>query len=146
MNALRQKYPKEWRIWVGMKDRCRRGIPGYEDITVCDDWQDFESFINTMGPRPSTEHQIDRIDPQGDYTPKNCRWATRSTQRRNQRNNQAKQMSGYWYWYDEAQRRGINPSTFRKRIGRMGYTPRQAALTPNLGRGGTGRIPRKPVS
>lgn len=27
-----------------------------------------------MGPRPTRDHTIDRIDPQGDYTTNNCQW------------------------------------------------------------------------
>lgn len=38
-----------------------------------------------MGIKPSTKHTIDRINNDGDYKPSNCRWATWSEQRRNQR-------------------------------------------------------------
>jgi len=75
-----------------MRKRCRnRNHPDYKHyggrgIKVCDEWGDFAAFVRDMGERPSPEHSIDRIDPNGDYTPANCRWATITDQIRNRRN------------------------------------------------------------
>lgn len=55
------------------------------DIRVCVRWHVFENFLADMGNRPSNAHSIDRINNDGNYEPGNCRWATRSEQRRNQR-------------------------------------------------------------
>lgn len=53
---------------------------------MCAAWaQDFQSFLHHMGPRPSPLHSLDRIDPNSDYAPGNCRWALPEVQARNKR-------------------------------------------------------------
>jgi hypothetical protein len=52
---------------------------------MCPEWRDsFVAFLTAMGPRPRG-HSLDRIDPNGNYEPGNCRWATPKIQRQNQR-------------------------------------------------------------
>jgi hypothetical protein len=56
-------------------------------ITVCDRWLDsFANFYADMGPKPSPQHSIDRINNSGNYEPSNCRWATPTEQAANTRN------------------------------------------------------------
>lgn len=92
----------EFSAWSQMISRCtdsnRRDWPSYggRGIKVCDRWRySFENFYSDMGQRPSSKHSLDRFpDNDGDYTPSNCRWATRSEQARNRRNNRHYEYNG----------------------------------------------------
>ena len=81
------------RSYHSMKQRCYNEkckdyyLYGGRGIKVCDRWlESFENFLEDMGDRPSKNHSIDRIDVNGDYSPKNCRWADNKTQMRNRKN------------------------------------------------------------
>lgn len=79
-----------YRSWRSMKERCsnsrRRDWNRYggRGIRVAEQWAVFAAFLNDMGERP-TGKTLDRIDPNGNYQPGNCRWADAKTQRSNRR-------------------------------------------------------------
>lgn len=76
----------EWWSWIGMHARCRRD-PLYTSrgISICRRWKIFKHFLEDMGPRPSQQHSLDRVDNDKGYTPDNCRWATSLQQNNNSR-------------------------------------------------------------
>lgn len=87
--------------WESIKTRClNKNTPYYKyyggrGITVCERWKNsFLTFLEDMGPRPTKNHSIDRIDVNGNYEPSNCKWSTQSEQCFNRRL-QSNNSSGY---------------------------------------------------
>jgi hypothetical protein len=80
----------EHNAWCLMKARCHnKNHPRYSEwggkgVTVCDEWRgDFMAFYRYIGPRPTPQHSVDRIDGALGYQPGNVRWATKSEQSSN---------------------------------------------------------------
>jgi hypothetical protein len=78
---------REYKIWAGMKKRCENpASPNWDKyggvgIKVCERWsKSFLAFHEDMGPSPSRDHSIDRIDNALGYFKENCRWATKKEQ------------------------------------------------------------------
>lgn len=82
----------EYSNWRSMLCRCyvpkKKEFRSYggRGIGVCDRWRySFENFYSDMGSRPSPKHQLDRIDVDGNYEPRNCRWVLPKVNARNKR-------------------------------------------------------------
>lgn len=85
--------------YCGMKQRCYNPNSehynryGGRGITMCEEWRDsFEAFRDWAYEngydenKKKWEQTIDRINPDGNYEPSNCRWVDRKTQSRNKEN------------------------------------------------------------
>lgn len=90
------RYSQEYKSWAHAKKRCYNEKTasykhyGGRGIKMCDRWlNSFENFYEDMGPKPSSEHSLDRYpnNETGNYEPGNCRWGTDEQQYRNRRSN-----------------------------------------------------------
>lgn len=134
-----QKYTL--RSYRAMIDRCEReGCNGYEQyggrgVKVCERWKSSaEAFLTDMGLRPRGQ-SLDRIDPNGDYTPENCRWATVREQANNKVDSHFLTVDGETKTIAEwATLTGIGHSTIKERIKR-GWSHKDAVSVKPLRKG-----------
>ena len=78
------------RWWLMMRRCYRKNDPRYDDyggrgIKVCESWHIFLNYYNDVGDVPFEGAELDRINPEGDYEPSNCKWVTASENMQNTR-------------------------------------------------------------
>lgn len=117
MSGNARKYPAEYNVWQNIKTRTsnqnRVNSAKYIQLGMYAPWKNnFMLFLHAVGPRPSIEHSIDRIDNNKGYYPGNVRWATRAEQARNTSKNLKIGDEVLW---DYAKRVGIPYNTLRDR-------------------------------
>lgn len=104
------KTSKEFHAWCGAKKRCYDKSEksyvhyGGRGIRMCKRWREsFENFFADMGPCPKdrsllrqrNKYSLDRYpNPNGNYEPGNCRWATQIEQCNNWRHNRIMTIRG----------------------------------------------------
>ncbi|MGC5796971.1 helix-turn-helix domain-containing protein [Sphingomonas sp. NFX23] len=85
-------YPTERNSYDAAKSRCNSeanknyNTYGGAGVTFYEGWDGpngFDRFLAHIGPKPTPDHSIDRIDNSRGYEPGNVRWATRIEQNRN---------------------------------------------------------------
>lgn len=125
----------EYRAWINMKSRCynKSNVSykyyGGRGIRVCSIWRDnFVAFFADLGPKPSQDHYLDRINPSGHYEPGNVRWVDARTNARNRRSVQIltidDQSMSLPDWADTS---GTKAKEIRRRLER-GWTPKEAVF------------------
>jgi len=107
--------------WRGMKQRCSNpNAEGYylyggRGIIVCKSWRDsFVIFRNWALKNGYTDQlTIERINVNGNYTPKNCKWIPLSEQANNTRRNRVINGKNLTQWSKEL---GINRGALQARL------------------------------
>lgn len=131
-----KKATAEYSAWFNMMRRCynpRRTDFKYYGacgIGVCERWRaSFPDFRTDMGECPKGM-QLDRRDNDKGYTPENCRWATRTEQQNNKRNNVHVEWKGLQVTVtDLARIVGIKSSRLRQRL-KKGWPVEKAVTQP----------------
>lgn len=125
-------------LWWSMKRRCNDTTSesyknyGAKGIEVCTEWLNYEEFYKWAYSN-GYEHglTIDRIDPNKNYSPDNCRWVDWKTQERNKTNNRLLTLNGETRCIAEwAEIMDISPKTIKSRL-RSGWSV-ERALTEHI--------------
>ena len=109
-------------VWSSMKQRCLNPNNaayknyGGRGIKICDEWNDFDIFINDMGIPPSG-WSLERLQNDEGYNKFNCVWSTWKGQCRNKRVNK-------YFYIDEkkmilkefTKENGLNYHTIKNRL------------------------------
>lgn len=129
-------------VWLEMRQRCKNPkhhaykYYGGRGIKICKEWESYKTFrdwaamtgYNANAKRG--ECTLDRIDPNGNYEPLNCRWVSMRVQQNNKRNNHYITINGVTRTIAEWGRTSeINEMTIRKRL-EYGWSDVDAVTMP----------------
>jgi hypothetical protein len=106
-HAKRGQHSPTYKSWTNARKRCysvnsnRYPEYGGRGIIMSPRWDNFLNFLADMGERP-LDKSLDRIDPNGNYEPGNCKWSTAKEQGQHRRPNRG--------WKNHEQSRQTQPS------------------------------------
>lgn len=128
---------KPYFIWVGIRQRCNNKKCkdykhyGGRGIKICNRWNKFFNFWEDMGKSYFDGATIERVDNDGDYTPQNCKWASRLEQSNNTRRSKRYGHDGKELTASEWEEiTGINRHVISQRIDNYGWTVKEALEIP----------------
>ena len=107
---------------------------GGKGVTICKEWDNFLCFKTwALNNGYADNLSIDRIDSNGNYEPRNCRWATPREQTLNR-------CRTIWLTIDDVTKcltdwcneYGISRSTVQSRIKNKGWDAKKAVTTPAI--------------
>ena len=135
--SSQQRHPA-YEAWVSMRQRCLDPqATNYKDyggrgIKICSRWRTFENFRDDMLPSWFSGGTLEREDNEGDYTPSNCKWATKKEQARNRRTTAWVEVFGERMSFAEAVEKFgvVKYGIARQRIFRNGWSIEDALTTP----------------
>ena len=132
--------------YMGMLKRCYlKSNPSYpryggRGIKVCDTWRDKENgFMRfykwSINNGYEDGKSLDRINNDGNYSPRNCRWATAKEQANNRSNNRLITFNGETHnLYEWSDKLNIKRVTLEGRL-RKGWSVEKTFTTPVRGGG-----------
>ena len=131
-----------YKIFSGMHNRCINNGSfanrnyGNRGIKVCEEWSGkngFETFYKwSMENGYNDELTIDRINPNGNYEPDNCRWTTESEQANNKQNTRFVEYKGEIISYANLARKVNMPYSLLSSRLVNGWDVEVAINTPKL--------------
>ena len=140
MGTTNYSKTKLFYTWCNMRQRCYNpNRPDYKyyggkGITVCKKWRDsfleFKKWAEESGYKDGLT--IDRRNNNKNYTPSNCRWATRKTQTRNREVTHRLTLNGKTKSVAEwAELNGLTPKLANDRL-RTGVAPEKVFKNTDL--------------
>ena len=126
-----------YRIWTCMQNRCNKENNdnykwyGGRGIKICTSWDNFLNFREwALQSGYNDDLSIDRIDPNLDYFPDNCRWVSMKFQANNKTNNRILKYEGKSYTESQfADNFNLSYHTVVNRL-RMGWNLSRIVNTP----------------
>lgn len=141
-----KKRTRLYNIWRGMCRRCE--LPdhssyaryGAKGISVCDEWHDFDAFIEwAVSSGYDDNLTLYRKDRMGNYSPQNCSWVSVKVQNNHRSNNRVITYNGesktVSEWSD-CNELGLTSKQIHKRLD-AGWDIERALTTPILQRSKT---------
>lgn len=136
------RHERLYGVWINMKTRCHNpNSNSYSDyggrgIAICDEWDNsysnFRAWALSNGYDENADNfacTLDRIDPNGDYCPENCRWVNAVKQANNRRNTIMIEFNNQLHSLSEwADIIGVKYHTLFARIYKLGWSLEKALV------------------